>query len=251
MLEYAQAVWRIDALHAETNPEAEDPLIAPLMCSLVEVRGGLTFEPGSRLRAIYGRDSANEEYHCNYGFNPRYASRLQSGPLKVAARDDDGSVRAVELDEHPFFHRHLVPARARRVARANAAPGESVCERRRNELSERASSAQIDAATVTFVRGSAAAAPRRRAPSSPVALCARSAIVRATFSTRSELRALNCQRSAARFSSARCSAPSFTTRHNARESSRALRLATAVELVARAATTLSRNTADSLPSWAP
>jgi CTP synthase (UTP-ammonia lyase) len=29
--------------------------------------------------------------------------RLQSGPLKIAARDDDGSVRAVELDEHPFF----------------------------------------------------------------------------------------------------------------------------------------------------
>jgi CTP synthase (UTP-ammonia lyase) len=103
MLEYAQAVWRIDALHAETNPEAEDPLIAPLVCSLVEVRGGLNFEPGSRLRAIYGRDSTNEEYHCSYGFNPHYASRLQSGPLKVAARDDDGSVRAVELDEHPFF----------------------------------------------------------------------------------------------------------------------------------------------------
>jgi len=103
LLEYAQAVWCIDALHAETNPEAEDPLIAPLVCSLVEVRGGLNFEPGSRLRAIYGRDSANEEYHCNYGFNPRYASRLQSGPLKVAARDADGSVRAVELDEHPFF----------------------------------------------------------------------------------------------------------------------------------------------------
>ena len=103
MLEYAQAVWGIDAMHAETNPEAEDPVIAPLVCSLVEVRGGLKFEPGSRLRAIYGRDSANEEYHCNYGLNPRYASRLQNGPLKVAARDGDGSVRAVELDEHPFF----------------------------------------------------------------------------------------------------------------------------------------------------
>jgi CTP synthase (UTP-ammonia lyase) len=103
MLEYAQAVWGIDATHAETNPEAEDPVIAPLVCSLVEVRGGLKFEPGSRLRTIYGRDSANEEYHCNYGFNPRYADRLQSGPLKIAARDDEGSVRAVELDDHPFF----------------------------------------------------------------------------------------------------------------------------------------------------
>ena len=103
MLEYAQAVWGIDALHAETNPEAEDPVIAPLLCSLVDVRGGLKFEPASRLRTIYGRDSANEEYHCNYGLNPRYALRLQSGPLKIAARDDDGAVRAVELDEHPFF----------------------------------------------------------------------------------------------------------------------------------------------------
>lgn len=103
LLEYAQAVWGIDAQHAETNPKADDPLIAPLVCSLVEVRGGLNFEPGSRLRAIYGRDSASEEYHCNFGLNPTYASRLQSGPLKVAARDDDGSVRAVELDAHPFF----------------------------------------------------------------------------------------------------------------------------------------------------
>ena len=86
LLEYAQAVWGIDATHAETNPEAEDPVIAPLMCSLVDVRGGLKLEPGSRLRAIYGRESANEEYHCNYGLNPRYANRLQSGPLKIAAR---------------------------------------------------------------------------------------------------------------------------------------------------------------------
>ena len=103
LLEYAEAVWRIDAMHAETNPGAEDPVIAPLLCSLVDVRDRLKFEPGSRLRTIYGRDSANEEYHCNYGLNPRYALRLQCGPLKIAARDDEGAVRAVELDEHPFF----------------------------------------------------------------------------------------------------------------------------------------------------
>jgi CTP synthase (UTP-ammonia lyase) len=103
MLEYAQAVWGIDALHAETNPEAQDPVIAPLVCSLVDARGGLKLEPGSRLRAIYGRDSANEEYHCNYGLNAHYADRLQGAPLRIAARDDEGGVRAVELDEHPFF----------------------------------------------------------------------------------------------------------------------------------------------------
>jgi CTP synthase (UTP-ammonia lyase) len=103
VIEYAQAVWGIDALHAETNPDAVAPMIAPLVCSLVEVSGGLHFERGSQLRAIYGRESASEEYHCNYGFNPLYVDRLKIGPLRVAARDDEGSVRAVELAYHPFF----------------------------------------------------------------------------------------------------------------------------------------------------
>lgn len=103
LLEYAQAVWGIEAAHAETNPEAEDPVIAPLVCSLVDVSGPLRFERGSRLRAIYGRDSADEEYHCNYGLNPRYAQRLLDDPLEIAARDADGAVRAVELRDHPFF----------------------------------------------------------------------------------------------------------------------------------------------------
>jgi CTP synthase (UTP-ammonia lyase) len=73
------------------------------MCALVEVKGALHFEPGSRLAKIYGRETANEEYHCSYGLNPEYAERLKSGPLKIAARDDEGSVRAVELEGHPFF----------------------------------------------------------------------------------------------------------------------------------------------------
>ncbi len=103
MLEYAQSVWGIDAVHAETNATAENPVIAPLMCALVEVKGTLHFEPGSRLAKIYGSITANEEYHCSFGLNPQYADRLTIGPMKVAARDEEGSVRAVELDGHPFF----------------------------------------------------------------------------------------------------------------------------------------------------
>jgi CTP synthase (UTP-ammonia lyase) len=103
VIEYAKAIWGIDAVHAELDPNAINPVIAPLVCALREVRGGLHFEPGSRLRKIYDRDSAHEEYHCSYGFNDAYLSNLQTGPLKIAAHDDDGSVRAVELDGHPFF----------------------------------------------------------------------------------------------------------------------------------------------------
>lgn len=103
MLEYAQSVWGIDAAHAETDPDAKNLVIAPLMCALVEVKAVLYFEAGSRLAKIYGRETATEEYHCSYGLNPEYADRLKDGPLKVAARDDEGGVRAVELDGHPFF----------------------------------------------------------------------------------------------------------------------------------------------------
>jgi CTP synthase (UTP-ammonia lyase) len=103
VIEYARAVWGIDAVHAELDPNAPNPVIAPLVCALREVRGGLHFEPHSRLRKIYDRESANEEYHCGYGFNEQYLDRLQNGPLTIAARDDDGAIRAVELDGHPFF----------------------------------------------------------------------------------------------------------------------------------------------------
>ena len=103
MIEYAQSVWGIDAAHAETDPTGANLVIAPLMCALVEVKGALHFTAESRLAKIYGRTTATEEYHCSYGLNPQYAQRLESGPLTVAARDDEGSVRAVELSGHPFF----------------------------------------------------------------------------------------------------------------------------------------------------
>src|SRR5262249_7006323 len=97
IMEYAEAVWGVAAAHAEVDSDAVDPVIAPLMCGLVEQSGDLYFERRSRLASIYGVASTSEEYHCRYGLNPRYAERLASGPLRVAARDAAGEVRAVEL----------------------------------------------------------------------------------------------------------------------------------------------------------
>jgi CTP synthase (UTP-ammonia lyase) len=104
LLEYADAVWGVIApAHAELDPEAADPVIAPLSCSLVEVAGDVRVEPGSRLAAVYGAEEAQEEYHCRFGLNPLFSSWLEAGPLHVAARDAQGDVRAVELADHPFF----------------------------------------------------------------------------------------------------------------------------------------------------
>ena len=104
LLECAEALWGIPSpAHAELDPDAVDPVIAPLACSLVEARGDIHFEPGSRLAAIYGVTSAVEGYHCRYGLNPACADRLTSGLVRANARDDQGDVRGIELDGHPFF----------------------------------------------------------------------------------------------------------------------------------------------------
>jgi CTP synthase (UTP-ammonia lyase) len=104
LLEYAEAIWGVRApVHAELDPSAPDPVIAPLTCGLVEADGEVRFTPGSRIAAVYGVEAIVETYHCRYGLNPRYAARLENGPLHVVARDLAGDVRAVELDGHPFF----------------------------------------------------------------------------------------------------------------------------------------------------
>lgn len=104
LLEYARNLlgWT-DADHAETNPTATRAVIAPLVCSLVEVTGVLHFQPGSRLAQVYGTDTTTEAYHCRYGMNPALQAELLGGPLRIAAVDDLKAVRAVELADHPFF----------------------------------------------------------------------------------------------------------------------------------------------------
>jgi CTP synthase (UTP-ammonia lyase) len=104
VVEYARGVlgWA-DADHAESSPDAVRPVIAPLSCSLVEVSGRVRLRPGSRIAAAYGASEAVEGYRCRYGLNPTFHEALLSGPLRVAAEDDAGDVRALELDGHPFF----------------------------------------------------------------------------------------------------------------------------------------------------
>jgi CTP synthase (UTP-ammonia lyase) len=59
--------------------------------------------PDSRTFALYGSDEAVEDYFCNYGLNPAYRPRIEAAGLRVTGVDDEGEVRVVELDGHPFF----------------------------------------------------------------------------------------------------------------------------------------------------
>jgi CTP synthase (UTP-ammonia lyase) len=104
IVEYARNVlgWS-DATHAEEDPGAGRAVIAALQCSLVEVHRTVRLAPQSRLAAAYRTDHITEGYHCSFGLNPDFQSALIGGSLRATAWDDNGEVRAVELDAHPFF----------------------------------------------------------------------------------------------------------------------------------------------------
>jgi CTP synthase (UTP-ammonia lyase) len=104
IIEYARNVLGlVEADHAETNPPAAMPLIAPLACSLVEVQDTIHLKPGSRIAAIYGRAEIVEGYHCSYGLNPHYQSLLEQGGMRVTGVDVSGEARVIEIAQHPFF----------------------------------------------------------------------------------------------------------------------------------------------------
>jgi CTP synthase (UTP-ammonia lyase) len=104
VIEYARNVlgWA-DAEHAETAPDAVRLVISLLECALVEATGTVRFFPNSRIAKAYGIGEATEGYRCRYGLNPVFQAMLVSGPLRAVAGDATGEVRAVELDDHPFF----------------------------------------------------------------------------------------------------------------------------------------------------
>jgi CTP synthase (UTP-ammonia lyase) len=104
VIEYARNVlgWT-DAEHAETTPQAERSVISLLECGLVEVTDAILLKPGTRIHEAYGCEEIIEGYHCRYGLNPQFLGRMTSGSLQVSAHDRAGEVRALELNDHPFF----------------------------------------------------------------------------------------------------------------------------------------------------
>jgi len=104
LLEYARNVLGFqDAQHAEYDPSASNLFISALACSLAGRRMRLRFVPGSRVAAIYGAESAEEEYYCNFGVNPDKVSLLRRSALGISGFDDEGEIRVIELLHHPFF----------------------------------------------------------------------------------------------------------------------------------------------------
>jgi CTP synthase (UTP-ammonia lyase) len=104
VVEYARhALGWADAEHAEMAPDAARPVIIPLSCGLIEVRDNVHLKAGSRIAEIYDKTEIEEGYHCNYGLGSGFRVAIANHPLHVVAVDDQDDVRALELDNHPYF----------------------------------------------------------------------------------------------------------------------------------------------------
>jgi CTP synthase (UTP-ammonia lyase) len=105
LIEYARhALGIVGAEHAESSPDAPLPLVERLSCSLAGVRARVKLVAGSRLsRAYDGATVSTESYNCNYGLSPARRDTFSGTLLRFSAFDEEGGVRGLELDDHPFF----------------------------------------------------------------------------------------------------------------------------------------------------
>jgi len=104
ILEYARSVLAFeDAQHAEYEPYASRLFVSELACSLIGRKMQLQLVADSFVAGVYGEDTVEEEYYCNFGVNPVHASKFNDGPLKVVGSDSEGEIRVIELPNHPFF----------------------------------------------------------------------------------------------------------------------------------------------------
>jgi CTP synthase (UTP-ammonia lyase) len=104
LVEFARnAAGLDDAAHGEVDPDATEPLVASLACSLVGQRREIRPVAGTRLAALTGDAPFSGFHYCSYGLNDRYREALVAAGLVIGAYADDAGVEAVELPGHPFY----------------------------------------------------------------------------------------------------------------------------------------------------
>ena len=62
------------------------------------------FTPGTKARAMYGKDVVAERHRHRYEFNNHYLNQLEAAGLIISAKSmDDSLVEMIELPNHPWF----------------------------------------------------------------------------------------------------------------------------------------------------
>ncbi|MEN3283365.1 MAG: hypothetical protein V7607_4505 [Solirubrobacteraceae bacterium] len=118
ILEFARNVLELSEVqHAEYHPDADDPIVSELACSLVGRTGHVKLRDASTVREIYGEDEVAEQYFCSFGLNTAYERALDEGGLAIVGRDaEDGVARVLTVEDHPFYVATLFVPQARSTA---------------------------------------------------------------------------------------------------------------------------------------
>ena len=104
VLEFARSrLGMHGAAHEETEPGAEQVVVAALACSLVGEVRPVTAVPGTRMAEICGLEPFDGFHFCSYGVDLRHRDALVAAGLVFSAFAPDAGVEAVELDGHPFY----------------------------------------------------------------------------------------------------------------------------------------------------
>ncbi|MEN1956235.1 CTP synthase [Luteimonas changyuni] len=91
--------WRTKTGEVERRGEDSD-LGGTMRLGLQEQR----LNPGTKARALYGKDVVAERHRHRYEFNNRYRTQLEDAGLVISAKSmDDLLVEMVELADHPWF----------------------------------------------------------------------------------------------------------------------------------------------------
>lgn len=102
-VELARRAAVAGAAHAESHPDGEALVIAPLECALYGEWRTVVPVPGTALAAICGTASFDGFHFCGYGLAEAYVDPLVAAGVVVGARSQDAGVEAIELPAHPFF----------------------------------------------------------------------------------------------------------------------------------------------------
>lgn len=114
LIECARNVVGIkDADSAENNSGSKNIVIYPVACAVPERKKNapklsgmipeIRLRPGSYLQSFYGRDTATEEFFCNFEVNPDYEWAAMEAGFPVVARGAQGEIRAIESPTHRFY----------------------------------------------------------------------------------------------------------------------------------------------------
>jgi len=115
-IEFARNVLHIpDADSAENNSGSKNIVIYPVACVVPDRKGKapklsgeipeIRLRPGSYLQSFYGKEkeTATEEFFCNFEINPDYEWCAMEAGFPVVARGAQGEIRAIESPTHRFF----------------------------------------------------------------------------------------------------------------------------------------------------